>query len=332
MLNRNLKLNLKVFDQKVEELNLRKGFGEGMVIAGQLNPEVVALTADLKESVGFEDFFKKFPNKSIDVGIAEQNLVTVASGMASQGKIPFVGSYAIFNPGRNWEQIRTTIAYNNQNVKIVGTHAGLNVGPDGGSHQMLEDIALMRVMPNMKVISPCDYHEAKRAAILAMKTDGPIYIRLPREKSPVITTENSPLEIGKMYPIYMTPKPYADIAILATGPVLYNALIAAKEAENLGIAIKVVNVPTIKPLDEKTLIEIAHETKAIITVEEAQMNGGLGGAVSEFLAKHFPVMMEFIAVQDEFGQSGTDKELKDFYGLGSKDILGAIKRLVLRKK
>jgi len=332
MLNKSLKLNPKIFDADIEKISMRKGFGDGLIIAGQLSDKVVALCADLAESVGMEEFRKKFPSRYIEVGVAEQNLVSIASGMSAMGKIPFASSYAIFSPGRNWEQIRTTICYNNQPVKIVSTHAGLNVGPDGGSHQMLEDIAMMRALPNMTVISPCDYFETKKAILATLKMKTPVYIRLPREKSPLITSEMTPFEIGKAYTLFVPSKANADVAIIATGPIIHNALLAANELEKHGIAVKVINITTIKPLDEKTLLEISHETKAVVSVEEHQIAGGLGSVLSEFFVKHNPIPMEFVGVHDRFGQSGTATELIEYYGLGVKNIIQAVKRVHARKR
>lgn len=329
------------------QCSMRSGFGEGLIIAANADKKVVALSADLAESTGISEFVKKFPDRYIEVGVAEQNLVTVASGLASAGKIPFVSSYAIFSPGRNWEQIRTTICYNNQPVKIISTHAGLNVGADGGSHQALEDIALMRVLPNMVVISPCDVIEAKKAIIAIAKTKNPCYVRLVREKSPVITNEDSHFAIGKAQIIFehhvesnakkVLHKMIGEkniiptVGIIATGPIVYKALMVAKKLAQEGKNVSVMNISTIKPLDEDAVIKFAHKMGAIVTCEEHQLYGGLGSVVAECLSAHFPVPIEFVAVRDKFGQSGKADELLEHYGLGEKDIYNAIKRVLLRK-
>ena len=331
MLNPNLKLNPKVFNQDVEQVPIRKGFGQGLVIAGEQNKNVVALCADLIESTQMNLFAEKFPERFIEMGVAEQNLVTVASGMSAMGKIPFCASYAVFSPGRNWEQIRTTIAYNDRKVVIAGSHAGISVGPDGGSHQALEDIALMRVLPNIDVISPCDAIQAKKATIALAKTKKPAYIRLAREKTPIITTEETPFEIGKAQIYWMPDVGLAQVGIVATGALLYRAIIAAKELEAEGIKTKVMNLSSIKPTDNEEIIKLAKETKAIITIEEHQIAGGMGSAVAEVLAKNYPVPIEFIGIHDKFGQSGTPNELIKHYGMDKDSIKEAVKKVLKRK-
>lgn len=331
MLNPHLKLNPKLFDADFEQVPIRKGFGEGLLKAGEFDKQVVGLCADLTESTHMLAFKQKFPDRFIEMGVAEQNLATVASGMAAMGKIPFITSYAMFSPGRNWEQIRTTIAYNDRPVKIAGSHAGISVGPDGGTHQAIEDIALMRVIPRMVVISPCDSIQAKKATLAAAKTDDPTYIRLAREKTPVMTTDETPFEIGKGQIVFGgTPK--SDLGIIATGALLFKAIKVAKKLTEDGKKVTVLNIHTIKPLDEEAVVKLAHESHAIITVEEHQIIGGLGGAVAECLAAHFPVPIEFIGVKDLFGQSGKPEELLEHYGMGEKDILAAAQRVMLRKK
>ena len=331
MLNPNLKLNPKIFNEDVEQVPIRKGFGQGLVIAGEQNKNVVALCADLTESTQMNLFAEKFPERFIEMGVAEQNLVTVASGMSAMGKIPFCASYAVFSPGRNWEQIRTTIAYNDRKVVIAGSHAGVSVGPDGGSHQALEDIALMRVLPNMDVISPCDAIEAKKATITLAKTKRPAYIRLAREKTPIITTEETPFEIGKAQIYWMPDVGLAQVGIIATGALLYRAIIAAKELEAEGIKTKVMNLSFIKPIDSEEIIKLAKETKAIVTIEEHQIAGGMGSAVAEVLVQNFPVPIEFIGVHDKFGQSGNPNELIKHYGMDKDSIKGAVKKVLERK-
>lgn len=336
MLNPSQKLNEKMFDKDVELVPIRKGFGEGLLKAAELHKNIVGLCADLTDSTYMNLFKEKFPERFVQIGVAEQNLASVASGMAAMGKIPFITSYAMFSPGRNWEQIRTTICYNDRPVKIAGSHAGVSVGPDGGTHQAIEDIAITRVIPNMTVISPCDAIEAKKAALACAKTTTPTYIRLIREKTPIITTEETPFEIGKAQVLF-SPKDEAkaDVGIIATGALVHKALKVAHDFESegkKGIKVKVLNLNTIKPLDEEAVWRLAHEAGAIVTVEEHQIAGGMGSAVAECLAKHFPVPMEFIGVKDKFGQSGTPEELIEHYGMGEKDIKEAVKKVVLRKK
>lgn len=323
-------LNPKIFDKDVEQAPIRKGFGEGFLIAGESDEKVVGLCADLTESTQMHLFKQKFPERFVEIGVAEQNLVTVASGMSAMGKIPFVTSYAMFSPGRNWEQIRTTICYNDRPVKIVGSHAGISVGPDGGTHQAIEDVAIMRVIPKMVVISPCDSIEAKKATIASAKTDTPVYIRLAREKTPIITTEETPFEIGKAQ-ILWSGEGKADVGIIATGSLVFKALKVAHKLSNRNLNVKVLNLATIKPLDEEAVVSLAKESQAIVTVEEHQIAGGMGSAVAECLAKNFPVPQEFIGVHDEFGQSGTPDELLEHYLMGESHIEEAVKKVLKRK-
>lgn len=335
MLNPKLKLNPKIFSDDCEQVPIRKGFGEGLVRAGEIDKNVVALCADLTESTQMHLFAERFPERFVQVGVAEQNLATVSSGMSTMGKIPFCSSYAMFSPGRNWEQIRTTIAYNDRKVVIVGSHAGVSVGPDGGTHQALEDIALMRVMPNMDVISPCDSIEAKKATMALAQIDKarrPAYLRLAREKTPVVTTEETPFELGKAEIFWLPESGLAEVGIIATGSLMYQALLAAKELEALGIKTKVMNLSAVKPLDEKAVLAFAKETGAIVTVEEHQVAGGMGSAVAEFLAQNYPVPLEFIGVKDKFGQSGTPEELLRHYGMDKEAIKKAVKNIYNFKK
>ena len=324
-----IKLNTKIFDADVEQVPIRTGFGQGLVIAGEQNNDVVGLCADLTESTQMHLFKAKFPNRFVEMGVAEQNLASVASGMAAMGKIPFITSYAMFSPGRNWEQIRTTIAYNNRPVKIAGSHAGVSVGPDGGTHQAIEDIAIMRVVPRMIVISPCDAIEAKKATIAAAKIDSPVYIRLAREKTPVMTTEDTPFEIGKSQIFYDSENP--QVGIIATGALLYKALKVADKLKKEGVRVKVMNLATIKPLDTAAVVSLAKDAGAIVTVEEHQVHGGMGSAVAECLAQMYPVPQEFVGVQDAFGQSGTPEELLEHYGMGESHIETAVKKVLGRK-
>ena len=331
MINQNANLNPKLFDEDVEQVPTRKGFGEGLVIAGEENSQVVALSADLTESTRMEEFKKKFPERFVQVGVAEQNLVTVGSGMAHEGKIPFVSSYATFSPGRNWEQIRTTICSNDVPVKIVGSHAGISVGPDGATHQALEDIAIMRALPNMVVIVPCDAVEAKKATIAMASHPQPNYIRLGRANSPIMTTEQTPFEIGKAE-VFTDGD---DVTVIACGQMVYQAMLAAKEldtGEKGKISVRVINCHTIKPLDKETIIKAAEETGAIVTVEEHQIIGGLGGAVSELLSENYPVPVIKVGIQDHFGESGEPEELLKKFGLTKKEIIKAITQALRLKK
>ncbi|MEO6873109.1 MAG: transketolase C-terminal domain-containing protein [Chthoniobacterales bacterium] len=323
-------LNPKVFDEDVEQVAIRSGFGEGFLLAGKENPNVVGLCADLTDSTKMSLFKEAFPERFIEVGVAEQNLASVASGMAAMGKVPFISSYAMFSPGRNWEPIRTTICYNNVNVKIAGSHAGVSVGPDGGSHQALEDIAITRVLPRMTVISPCDAIEARKATVAAVKTIGPTYVRLAREKTPVITTEDTAFEIGKACIFYQGDKK-AEVGVIATGALVHKALLAARQLEADGISIKVLNLSTIKPLDKDAVVSLARETHAIVTVEEHQITGGMGSAVAECLARNYPVRMAFIGVDDQFGQSGKPEELIAYYGMGTESIVARVREIRQRK-
>lgn len=330
MLNQNLKLNTKIFEPEVERVSIRQGFGEGLVIAGDQNKNVVGLCADLNESTQMHLFAKKYPERFIQVGVAEQNLVTVASGMAAMGKVPFTSSYAIFSPGRNWEQIRTTICYNNQKVVIVGSHAGVSVGPDGGTHQAIEDLTLMRVLPNMVVLSPCDAIEAKKATIAAAEIDKPVYLRLTREKTPIITSEETPFEIGKAQVLFAPPMT-AQVGIIATGALVYNAILAAQNFAKKGIAVKVLNISSVRPLDFEAIINLTKEAGAIVTVEEHQIVAGFGSSVAEVVVQNHPVPMELIGVHDQFGQSGTPNELIEYYGMGVSNIEKAVEKVMQRK-
>lgn len=332
MLNPSAKLIQDAFPADPKELKMvatRDGYGDGLVLAGDENPNVVVLCADLTESTRSLAFAKKYPERFIEVGVAEQNMAAIAAGLGVSEKCAFISSYACFSPGRNWEQIRTTIAYNDSNVKIAGAHAGLMTGPDGATHEMLEDIAIMRVMPNMKVIAPCDAIETKKATLAVSRIYGSCYIRFGREKSPLFTTEETPFEIGKAFYFWKTEKPKATI--VACGTFSYNALKAAKELTDEGFPVDMINSPSIKPLDEETIINAAKKSGAIVTVEEHQIAGGLGGAVAECLAKNYPVPMEFIGVKDSFGESGGPWELVEKYEMGASHIKEAAKRVISRK-
>lgn len=321
-------MHLVNLDGKLEAEPIRKGFGRGLKKAGELSENVVAACADLTDSTQMGLFRDAFPDRFIEIGVAEQNLVTVGAGLAAIGKIPFVSSYAAFSPGRNWEQIRTTICLNNQPVKIIGSHAGVSVGPDGATHQMLEDVALMRVLPNMVVIAPGDSVEAEKATLAMAVDDRPNYMRLAREATPIITTDKTPFEIGKAY-VY---EQGADVTLIATGTMTYQALKAAELLYKDGIEAEVVHVPTIKPLDTATILKSVRKTGAVVTAEEGQIIGGLGGAIAELLAEHLPAPLARVGMQDRFGESGAPDELLTHFGLDAKHIRLAAHHVTERKK
>ncbi len=329
MLNKEARLNPKLFTRDIEEIPIRNGYGEGLLIAGERDGNVVVLCADLTESTRSEAFAKKFPERFFELGVAEQNLATIAAGLGISGKIPFISSYATFSPGRNWEQIRTTISYNDSNVKIAGHHAGIYTGPDGATHQAIEDIATMRVMANMKVFVPCDAIEARKATVAAAQIWGPVYLRFARDKSPVVTTEETSFQPGRAEIFWESRKPQA--VIIACGTLVHNALLAAKELEKEKIGTIVINNHTIKPMDEHTIVDAAKKCGAVVTVEEHQVAGGMGSAVAEVLAKKHPTPQEFIGMQGVFGESGAPKELIEKYGMGVKDIVTAVKKVIKRK-
>ncbi len=314
-------------DQLIQE-PIRLGFGRGLEKAGHVYKNVVAACADLTESTQMHLFRQAFPDRFVEIGIAEQNLVTVGSGLAAAGKIPFVSSYAAFSPGRNWEQIRTTICLNDVPVKIVGSHAGVSVGPDGATHQMLEDIALMRVLPNMVVIAPCDSIEAEKATLAMAADQRPNYMRLAIEATPVITKPETPFEIGKAQVF----EAGSDVSIIATGTMTYQALLAAEQLYKDGIEAEVVHVATIKPLDSDVILASVKKTKAVVTAEEGQLNGGLGGAISELLGEYYPVPLRRIGMKDRFGESGEPNELLKHFGLDANHIRLAAHDVVARKK
>lgn len=305
---------------------IRAGFGRGLKAAGEKNEQIVALCADLTESTQMSKFREAFPERFVEIGVAEQNLVTVASGMARAGKIPFTSSYAAFSPGRNWEQIRTTIALNDQPVKIVGSHAGISVGPDGATHQMLEDIALMRVLPNMVVVAPGDSIEAEKATLALAENGKPSYIRLAREKTPIFSTEHSPFELGKAYVLHQG----SDVSLLGTGTMTYQLLILARLLEEKGISAEVVHVPTIKPLDHETILASTTKTGRIVTAEEAQINGGFGGAIAELLGEHAPAPLLRLGMRDRFGESGEPNELLAHFNLTAETMLYEVEKFIKR--
>lgn len=319
-------LNENIFTSKLEKIATRDGYGDGVVEAGDADENVVVLCGDVTTSTRNHKFAEKFPKRFIQVGVAEQNMVGIAAGLALSGKVAFAASYATFNSGRNWDQIRVSVCYSKANVKVVGAHAGLSVGPDGATHQALEDIAIMRVLPNMVVLSPADYEEAKKATIAAAKHKGPVYIRLSREKTPTFTTKKTPFKIGKAEVFIQG----TNVSLIATGPILYEAAKAAQELKaKHNISCEVINVSTIKPLDKKTILESAAKTGHIVTVEEHQIHGGLGSAVAEVISQansiEKPIRMKIIGVEDTFGESGTREELWHKYGIDAESIVSKVK-------
>ena len=317
-------LNPHYADEEVKQEPTRAGFGRGLKAAGEKNEAIVALCADLTESTQMHLFREAFPKRFVEIGVAEQNLVTVASGMARAGKIPFTSSYAAFSPGRNWEQIRTTVTLNDQPVKIVGSHAGISVGPDGATHQMLEDIALMRVLPNMVVVAPGDSIEAEKATKAIAENGKPSYLRLAREKTPVFSTENSPFEIAKAYVL----RSGNDVSLLGTGTMTYQLLLLSRFLETAGISAEVVHVPTIKPLDEKTILASIQKTGRVVTAEEAQIAGGFGGAIAELLSEKSPAPLYRIGIRDRFGESGTPAELLEYFNLTGETMLPGVLKFI----
>lgn len=339
-MNTNIQNLIQKNSQDVKQIANRVGFGEGLLLAGKYDERVVALCADLAESTQTNLFKQAYPERFVEMGVAEQNMASVASGMAAMGKIPFIASYAMFSPGRNWEQIRTTICYNNVPVKVVGCHAGLSVGPDGGTHQALEDIALMRVVPNMIVVVPCDAVEAKKATLAIAKTNTPCYLRLAREKSPVVTAEEDVFEIGKAKVLYesdleTTPDPSLNkegkkVGVIACGEMVSRALLCVQDLENLGYRVGMMNMHTIKPIDAEAIIRFAKKYKNILTVEEHQIYGGLGSAVAEVLAdragEDFVFRFAQVGIEDQFGQSGKKEELFEYYKINERAIIEKIKQ------
>lgn len=320
-------MNLIADFSKAEQVPTRDGYGKGLVKLGKKNKNVVVLCCDLTDSTRTGWFKKEFPDRFIEIGVAEQNMMGIAAGLAKEGKIPFISSYAVFNPGRNWDQLRISVCYSEMNVKIQGAHAGISVGPDGATHQALEDIAITRVIPNLTVVVPADAIESEKATIAAASTKGPVYLRFGREKVPVITTGKTPFKIGKAE-IYRKGK---DAAVIACGVMVYEALVAARILAEEGIEVSVVNNHTIKPIDKKTIIAVAKKTEAIVTAEEHQIAAGLGGAVTEVLSEYYPVPIKRVGIKDKFGESGSTEELMSKYGLKSRDIIRAVKNVLKLK-
>lgn len=331
MLNDEAKLSDKIFTVDVEQAPTRDGFGKGSVEAAKVNQNVVVFCADLSESTRAEWFEKVFPDRFIEMGISEQNMAATAAGMALAGKIPFIASYAAFNPGRNYEQIRTTIAINRVNVKVCGMHAGVSVGPDGATHQMLEDIGLMRMLPNMIVIAPGDAHEAQKAVTAAAQIEGPVYLRFGRAATPVFTTDATPFTVGKALTLWQ-PAQGRDpaVAVLATGTMSYEALKAVRALSEKGIETMLIHIPTIKPLDETAVATAAQRAQRVVTIEEHQIAGGFGSAIAEYLSAQHPVPILRLGVQDVFGESGTPAELLAHHGLDAlhlEESIGAFSKV-----
>lgn len=323
-----INLNPKIGQSDIEQVPTRNGYGEALLELGAADPNVVVLTADLAESTRVLDFAKKFPAQFVECGVAEQNMMGIAAGLALYGKTAFVSSYAVFSPGRNWDQFRVSVCYSEANVKVAGAHTGISVGPDGATHQALEDIAITRVLPNLTVVVPCDSLETKKATLALGKMKGPAYFRFAREKTPVMTLPETAFEIGKAL-VFRDGK---DVAIIGSGPVLYNALLAAIDLEKEGISVMVVNNHTIKPIDSATIISAAKICGAVVTLEEHQTMGGCGSAVCEVLAQNYPVPVEMVGMPNSFGESGKPEELIEKYGMGKKAIIDAVKKVLKRKK
>lgn len=328
MINPRQHLNPDIFTDQLPLAPSRDGFGKGLLEAGKQDERIVALCADLAESTRMHWFQEVFPERYIELGVAEQNLAVVGSGMAAAGKIPFISSYATFNPGRNWEQIRTTICINQMPVIVVGSHAGVSVGPDGATHQALEDIALMRVLPHMTVIVPADSEEARKATLALAQYNAPAYLRLARDKAPVFTTPETPFQIGKASVVMESENP--EVTIIACGDMVYQSMLAAQAlAED--IAVTVINLSTIKPLDTKTILEHVRKSGAVVTAEEHQIAGGMGSAIAELLAQELSTPIEFVGIHDRFGQSGNKDELYKEYGLSVEDIIAKVRKVITRK-
>lgn len=305
----------------------RDGFGAGLLEVGKQNDQVVAMVADLLGSLKMGAFKKEFPERFIQIGIAEANMMGIAAGLATAGKIPYTGTFANFSTGRVYDQIRQSIAYSHKNVKICASHAGLTLGEDGATHQILEDIGMMQMLPGMTVINPCDYNQTKAATIAIAEHDGPVYLRFGRPSWPIFTAENPKFEIGKA----LLMNEGTDVTIIATGHLMWNAIEAAKSLAKEGVSCELINIHTIKPLDTETILDSVSKTKCVVTAEEHQMNGGLGSVVAQLLARKLPVPMEFVAVNDSFGESGKPAQLLDKYGLGIEDVAAAVRRVLKRK-
>ncbi len=313
--------------EELQQAATRDGYGRALMELAESGMDLVVLTADLADSTRVLEFKKKYPERFLEIGVAEQNMMGVAAGIALAGKTAFVSSYATFSPGRNWDQLRVSVAYSQANVKIAGMHTGVSVGPDGATHQALEDISMVRALPNMVVIVPCDANQAKLATLAAAKRPGPVYLRFTREKTPVFTAEDDRFEIGKAQIL----RDGHDVAIIASGPVTYNALLAAEELAKQGISAMVINNHTIKPIDTGTITLAAKKCGAVVTLEEHQVMGGAGSAVCEVLAQNAPVPVELLGMQNTFGESGEPSELIEKYGMGKDAVIAAVKKVISRK-
>src|SRR5258708_809124 len=322
-----VKLIDNLFAADIKQVPIRNGFGEGMMILGKENSKVIGLCCDLTDSTKLGDFARAYPDRYVQVGVAEQNLVGLGAGFAHEGFIPFITSYATFSPGRNWDQIRVSICYSGNNVKIIGSHAGISVGPDGATHQAMEDIAITRVLPRLTVVVHSDAIEGRKATIAAAKMNGPVYIRLTREKTPQFTTDETPFEIGKAF-VFREGK---DCTVAAAGPQVYYALQAANELAKEGIECEVINVVSVKPIDEATIMVSVKKTGCMVSAEEHQTTGGIGSAISEVLGRNFPVPQEFVGMPDHFGESGEQSELIAKWGMDSKAIMDAVNKVIKRK-
>jgi len=311
----------------MEKKDTRSGFGEGLYELGKINPDVIALCADLTGSLKMNEFAKDYPERFFQVGIAEANMIGIAAGMTIGGKIPFAGTFAGFATGRVYDQIRQSVAYSHKNVKICASHAGITLGEDGATHQILEDIGLMKMLPGMTVINPCDFNQTKAATIAIADYEGPVYLRFGRPKVPNFTPENQTFKIGKA----LTLEEGRDVSIFATGHLVWESIEAKKTLDKKGISAEIINIHTIKPLDEQTIIESVQKTGCVVTAEEHMMLGGLGESIAQLLARKIPTPLEMVAVNDSFGESGKPNELMKKYGLTSENIVAACEKVLSRK-
>lgn len=328
MLTKGAKLKKNCLDKDVEMVSTREGFGQGLVELGEKNEQIVVLSADLTDSTKTSPFKSRFPERFIQVGIAEQNMANIAVGLSLQGKIPFLATYAVFSPGRNWDQIRISGCYNRANVKYAGAHSGISVGPDGATHQAMEDIALTRVLPRMTVLVPCDAEETRKVTHAAAAVNGPVYFRYARTATAAFTTDQTPFKIGRAQVF----RAGEDVAIIGAGPIVHSALLAADRLVEKNISCRVINSPSIKPLDGETIERAARDCRAVVTCEEHQVTGGLGGAIAEWLAKTYPVPINFIGMQDSFGESGQPIELLKKYKMDAEAIVAAVLAVLKRKR
>jgi len=316
-------MNIESYGKKAT----RNGYGDAMLELGRQNPEVVALCADLVGSLKIQSFINEFPERFIQVGVAEANMMGIAAGLATAGKIPFTGTFANFSTGRVYDQIRQSIAYSHKNVKICASHAGISLGEDGATHQIMEDIGMMKMLPGMVVINPCDYHQTKQATMAIAEHYGPVYLRFGRPGWPMFITEEHKFEIGKALPL----SEGSDVSIFATGHLVWKAIEAARQLEAEGISCELINIHTIKPLDEETILDSVSKTRCVVTAEEHQILGGLGGSIAQLLARKMPTPIEFVATNDTFGESGTTGQLMTKYGLDTPNVIQAVKRVLKRK-